>query len=597
MTDRESGRGEQNQRDGNDEPADGVAVPPAASEPTDDDGWGDAAHAAGGENARPATDDDHWSDVASQAAAASRHDHGETSAEQSPSTTEQAIEQAAGPSTEQAAGPSTELSGASVPERSSDWAIDDERRSDRWSDVELDTVGEDESGPDAKAESAADPTNTAVQAAGQSTAAGPGGPSTVAEASGQSTGATVSGELDGSQVDDRSTVAQRREPDGRVSPAAASREGRVSSAAASRENQISSAAVGADSTDSRGDTSPAAGRQTKARKSDSRRSDSGSRRGGSGGRNKQPRNWRRALVLFALTAIAALIAAALIAGSTNSELYYLVCRTKKADKDDSAPVKVLAAEKGDFFPPWGRSQLSGPEWKPIEAACGETKKFASAAELAGVFRQELYNMAKTRLDEWATKWLDAQKTVDSWTRVTEIRATRRHFSEGIEVIEAWVDQALLLGRGSDQASQGFTYKADQLLSYVRFWQGQAAVQSAISSLTAARDGFAQAQKHMSTDALDWGTWRDYVDRLRSELGKGPPPLRLQSESHESPGPLTTPPGPSASADKSESESGKQHVDNSSGAGPDAGPGSLLPPPGEAAGPASKSDGPADGPLI
>ena len=225
----------------------------------------------------------------------------------------------------------------------------------------------------------------------------------------------------------------------------------------------------------------------------------------------KPGNWRSRLIWLTVAVVALAGGVTAIAGYINGHTYYLVCGAHE-----------ITAARGRFFPPFGKSQLSGPEWQPIadprsELACA-TRELSSSHALAEVYRELLFR----HVDSWlAEKWPD-----DVRTRIVEIRASVAGMTEMLDAMEKELEHALQLSRGLDDRSLDFQGMVRRRMGDISFWRGQIALTSAITSLDRAAEYFEKAAKYRPTNSADWDTWRYFVAESADMLGGGPPLLHF-----------------------------------------------------------------------
>jgi hypothetical protein len=280
---------------------------------------------------------------------------------------------------------------------------------------------------------------------------------------------------------------------------------------------------------------------------------------------------RTVTILVVLAALVATIAAVWIAGSQNSQNYYLRCGRYH-----------ITAERGAFFPPWGEGAMSGPAWKPIEfilptAQCDD-QAFTDAGELEAQYRHALLSQAD--------RWLASLRPQDP----------REH----LDTVQKQLEQALLLSRSSDGASVAAREKVGHLLGDIEYWRAHNELMIVQKQLAAAAERFTAAVERSPVHMRDADPWRRFVSHLEQEISAGPPALRTGQagradeqgsgaatpDQPRAPGPATQP-APGAPDDSPGPDAAPR---------PDAAPGMVLPAEPDAAAPPSTTM-PGSGTLL
>lgn len=275
--------------------------------------------------------------------------------------------------------------------------------------------------------------------------------------------------------------------------------------------------------------------------------------GGSGGGRLSSRAARIALAAGVLVATIGFIIGL---GWFNSRDYYFVCGTES-----------ITAERGNGFPPWGASTLSGDLWKPIEVPRGiecQERKTDDPAQLEAWYLEALLEQAKRRL-------ASAQP-------------------DNIDLAQAQLEQALLFTRKPERADTRGEIK--RLLGDVEYWRAASSIKQAVGTLEAASARFAEAAKKLPRFQSDSAAWAEYARSVSAELVRGPPELRPADDTPVQPGDQpnftgTGPDSPIRPADAGPPDPTR----------PDAQPGMMLPPPTDAAPPPPDAGLPRGGVLL
>jgi len=258
------------------------------------------------------------------------------------------------------------------------------------------------------------------------------------------------------------------------------------------------------------------------------------RGGGEGGEGPGWGRWKPLLIGGGVVLAVILMFVAL--GKWNARDYYLVCN---ADR--------ITAERGRGFPPWGTHRLTGAEWEPIQippdAECQETQT-TDLIELEDAYLTALVEQANGML-------------------------TSRNPSN-IELAERQLGQALLLTRRPERRNQ--RKEIERLLGDVEYWRGAAQIQQVIDLLRQAAGRFDGAAIKRPRHKSDSSSWAGFARATAEELRLGPPELRPAHPVAPNAPPPFTGTGP---------DSPVQVPDAGVGIAPDAGPGTLLPPPTDA----------------
>lgn len=203
-----------------------------------------------------------------------------------------------------------------------------------------------------------------------------------------------------------------------------------------------------------------------------------------------PRKSRKTVFVAALAVfVGSGIAALVFIGKVNSARYYISCEAER-----------VVVERGRSFPPWGRTELDGPEWKalriPPEAGCHE-QETEEIADLAAWYKKILV--------EQATKLLEAREV----TKVDEA--------------EGMLKQALLVSRSlrTDDDAKNARGEIDRLLGDVVYWRASARLKNASETLLDAAKQFDAAQLQRPAHFNDAGEWATFARRLADQLKAGP----------------------------------------------------------------------------
>ncbi|HWO26933.1 MAG TPA: hypothetical protein VNO30_49725 [Kofleriaceae bacterium] len=204
---------------------------------------------------------------------------------------------------------------------------------------------------------------------------------------------------------------------------------------------------------------------------------------------RSPRR-RKAVLAVGAGLIAVLgIAALVVLGRMNAGRYAVSCDTK-----------LVTAEHGRSFPPWGMSRLGGDAWKPISIPPSfqcvglETE---DAAELGDAYRKMLVERAESLLT--AKEKEPAQ----------------------IDQAAGMLEQALLHARSDSDPHKSARQGIQRMLGDVAYWRASAALQKATTELAAAAKQFEAAAGQLPRFVSDANAWATHVRRLLEELRSGP----------------------------------------------------------------------------
>ena len=229
-----------------------------------------------------------------------------------------------------------------------------------------------------------------------------------------------------------------------------------------------------------------------------------------------PKKSRKGMLVAALAIVLGSgIAALVLVGKVNSARYFITCEAER-----------VVVERGRAFPPWGKTELDGAEWKPLkippEAACHEDET-EELADLAAWYKKILVDQA--------TKLLEAREV----TKVDEA--------------EAALKQALLVSRSlrTDDDAKNARAEIDRLLGDVIYWRASARLKSAAETLADAAKQFDAAQLQRPAHFNDAGEWAAFARRLADQLKAGPNGMPAVAFPPSPPGPGERPVAPMGTA--------------------------------------------------